>query len=161
MNSLTNHHLNEEQLYTALDTPSDHSVQSHLSTCTACQSELAAIRTSLVNFRIATTKLAAAQPPRSALTRPVRYSRSGLIFKPQAWAASFATVAALLALSVSLLHPSHRPTTPAAKDQMPQAASESDEALLDGIQRDLATSIPPSLAPLALQPGSDPASRHN
>jgi hypothetical protein len=61
----------------------------------------------------------------------------------------------LLAVSISVLHPGQSTpkknvTTAAETTQVAAPAAESDEALLDGIQQDLSTPIPPSLEPLTV-----------
>jgi hypothetical protein len=79
------------------------------------------------------------------------------------WAASFASAVAVLGVSLSLMHP--RTVTPVAERPITTATSvqpeESDEALLDGIQRDLATSVPPSLEPLEVAAATGSGNRHN
>jgi ferric-dicitrate binding protein FerR (iron transport regulator) len=144
-------HLTDEQIAELLSTYPDQSAgaitQQHLLHCPHCQTELASLRASLSNFRIAATNLAAAETPALSQRRIVVPSRS---FRRNAWAASFATAAAMLALSVALVHPN----PPVRRD--PQvavatpAATVSDDALLDGIQQDLSASIPPSLEPLSV-----------
>ena len=68
----------------------------------------------------------------------------------QVFAASCATALVLIVTSVSMLAPHHAPghpqqiNSPAAA----RAASESDDALLNGIAQDLSAPVPPSLAPL-------------
>jgi hypothetical protein len=146
---MNNTHLTTEQLYNLLDKP-EHTSGTHLRTCAACRQELATLRSSLDNFRIATTKLAAAELPRLTPHRESPAPR--FAFRPQAFAATFATVAVLLTASVTLLHPHHDAApTPAA---VTASSPDSDAALLDGIQQDLSASVPPSLAPLEIAPAT-------
>jgi anti-sigma factor RsiW len=154
-------HLTDEQIAEFLSAYPDQSAgaltQQHLLQCPHCQSEVAALRASLGNFRTAATNLAAAEMP-SLTERPVvAPSRS---FRRNAWAASLATAAAMLAISAALVHPN----TPVRHDTPVAVATPfapvSDDALLDGIQQDLSASIPPSLEPLsvpATQNESQPA----
>jgi anti-sigma factor RsiW len=142
-------HLSEAQILDLLsgnDQPSPSSKQ-HLTHCAECQQELAGLRQSLNLFRVATTAFAHAEAPRS-VRRPVAAPAG---FRRYVWAASLATAAALISLSISLLHPgqSIQNTGRLAHPTQTAAASVSDDALLNGIDDDLATSIPPSLDPLA------------
>ena len=141
-------HLTTEQLYDLLDKPT-HASGTHLHTCAACRQELITLRSSLDNFRIAATNLAAAEIAPLATRREAPARR--FAFRPQAFAASFATVAVLLTVSVSLFRPHH----PAPVQVAVTASSpESDAALLDSIQQDLAASVPQSLAPLEVAPAT-------
>lgn len=137
--------------------PSPAHAHGHFSTCPQCQSELDTLHMALTNFRAAATHLAAegaatgaathAQPPSSWIAP----FTSGKL-----WAASSAAIATALAVSLFFFHPLH---TASSASQSPQQifatqSSESDEALLDGIQQDLSVSVPPSLSPLAVTPAS-------
>ena len=79
------------------------------------------------------------------------------------WAASFASAVAVLGVSLSLMHPH----TDAPVAATPAIASHtappelSDEALLDGIQNDLSTSVPPSLQPLEVSATTGSGNLHN
>jgi predicted anti-sigma-YlaC factor YlaD len=149
------HHLNEEQLYTLLDAPANDApasvtpAQQHLRECAHCRAEFAELQASLAGFRHLTTSLAT-PPPALRHTVPApkltfhMFSRHGI-------AASFATALLLLGVSLSVVHPHRNALTPPATNVTSEVASSlSDEALLDGINRDLSASVPPSLQPLAL-----------
>jgi anti-sigma factor RsiW len=144
-------HLTDEQMAQLLDHSAGTLTQQHLLTCARCQAEVTELRAALTGFRVAATGLAAAETPALRL-RPPAAAPAALGFRRYAWAASFATVAAMLALSVSLLQPAHSggKAVPPAVAAVTNAPAVSDEALLDGIQQDLSTSIPPSLEPLAV-----------
>jgi hypothetical protein len=153
-------HLTDEQIFALLDEQEhiEPTLQLHLLACPACAAELTTLRGSLANFRIAAINLASEVPPLAPRTAPAPRQR----IRRRAWAASFATAAAMAALSIALIHPQHttsgsqaRPNAPAVQDV------ESDEALLDGIQQDLSTPIPPSLEPLALPAASNTHSTSN
>lgn len=152
-----NHHLTTEQLLDLLeqdllDRP-DVASGTHLHVCATCQQEFAILRSSLANFRLAATNLAAAEMSPLATRRESPAPRFG--FRPQAFAATFATVAVLLTVSVTLLRP-HRAFDPApAPATVTAITPESDAALLDGIQQDLSASVPPSLAPLEVTTSPD------
>jgi len=151
-------HLTDEQMFELLGQPDQATptLRLHLTTCPDCRAELLTLGDSLANFRAAATGLAAAEistpnQRRAAATRTN-------VFRRHAWAASFASAVAVLAISVSLLRPTPQPpadhgSTPAVTTQLVPAA-ESDDALLDGIQQDLSTSIPPSLEPLSVPAAS-------
>lgn len=152
---VTDRHLTDEQMYTLLDTTEqpESSVRLHLDTCAACQTELASLNGALSNFRVAATGLAAAQPARLVRRAEVSTALQPSAFRRPLWAVSLASAAALVAVSVSVIRPPHpAPVAPAPVTVSAPAIAESDDALLDGIQRDLSASIPPSLAPLAIQP---------
>jgi anti-sigma factor RsiW len=149
---MNNQHLTTEQLYDLLDKPA-HASGTHVHTCAGCRQELATLRSSLDNFRIAATNLAAAElpqlTPRRAEPVAVRFA-----FRRQVFAATFATAAVLLAASVTLTHPwSASPAKPVVNSVQPVTA-DSDAALLDGIQQDLDASVPQSLAPLEVAPAT-------
>jgi hypothetical protein len=157
-------HLTEEQIFTLLDQPgsADATVRQHLLACAHCTAEVTGLGATLTSFRAAATGLAFAQPLRLARTAPAQGVRR------HAWAASFAM--ASVALAVTLVHPLRlsrgRDASPIAEMAQPpvlgpaldparspapgpaQPVAESDEALLNGIQQDLSTSVPPSLEPL-------------
>ena len=153
-------HLTDQQLYDLLDRIPNAAALPHLQHCTECQTEVANLRESLANFRGAATNLAAIAAPKL----PPVAARSASFFGPKVWAASFATATAVLALSIAVFHPVHNnPVSPKGSGDAPQAlvTSESDDALLDGIQQDLSTSIPPSLEPLAVPAASSDTSTQN
>ena len=146
----SNQHLTTEQLYDLLDRP-NHASGTHLHVCATCQQEFAILRSSLDNLRLAATNLAAAEMSPLASRRET--PAPAFSFRPQAFAATFATAAVLLTLSVTLLRPHH--LQPAAAPAAVTASSpDSDAALLDGIQQDLSASVPPSLVPLEVTPAS-------
>lgn len=152
MNS-TNH-LNDEQMYALLDDATNSEAQTHLLACADCRNEFADLQASLTNFRGAATNMAAAQTPalaqRSFAVRPAKPSLA-----PRFWAASLATAALLIGVSVSVFH-TGTSGSPIVANETAQVtpAAVSDDALLDGIQRDLSTSVPPSLEPLQVAAGS-------
>lgn len=148
-------HLNEEQFYSLLDAPandtpaSEMPAQRHLAECAHCRAEFTELQASLAGFRHVTTSLATPPPAlrrRVPAPQPMFY-----IFSRHSIAASFATALVLLGVSLSVVHP-HRnaATTPTTNATTEVATTLSDEALLDGINRDLSASVPPSLQPLAL-----------
>jgi hypothetical protein len=155
---MNNQHLTTEQLYDLLDKPT-HSSGTHLHTCAACRQELVTLRSTLDNFRIAATNLAAAEMPQLATRREAPAPR--FAFRPQAFAASFATVAVLLTVSVSLLRPHHPDPAAPAPAAVTASAPESDAALLDGIQQDLDASVPQSLSPLEVAPATSSLDHQN
>ena len=154
-------HLTDEQLFDLLDPTANAAAQQHLQTCGQCKAEVANLRTSLANFRSATISLAAVTAPNLPhVTAPIQ----SWFYGSKAWAASFAGAAAVLALSIAVLHPLHYRTeaNPASGSASKAGFStESDDALLDSIQLDLSTSIPPSLEPLSVPAASAETSTQN
>ena len=155
-------HLTEEQMYDLLHPTANTASHPHLLECSQCQAELTALRTSLGLFRDAATGFAASAAPRRL---PVAAPASTTFFSPKIWATSFATATALLVLSISVMHPTQTgsATAPVVAEVAPQqtTAQVSDEALLEGIQQDLSTSIPPSLEPLDVQTASSETATKN
>jgi hypothetical protein len=153
-------HLTDEQMFELLDQTPSTTSQSHLRNCADCQTEFSSLHASLVNFRTAATNLAAAETPALAARRIAPRAQS---LRPRIWAASLTAATALLAVSIAIIHPTT--TTPTTNETtaavQPVAPTESDEALLDGIQQDLSTSIPPSLEPLAVPAASGETSTQN
>ena len=147
-------HLTDEQIYDLLDPAANTAAQTHLQTCGQCQAEIANLRASLANFRSAAISLAAMTAPNlPRVAAPIQSWFCG----SKVWAASFAAATAVLALSISVLHPLHHTTeaNPTSGSASKAAFStESDDALLDSIQLDLSTSIPPSLEPLSVPAAS-------
>ncbi len=139
-------HLSDEELYEALDGPEGFAAEEHLTQCARCRLEVDCLRTSLSGLRMSAATLAEAE------FRPVlKLSPAGMWGKMQAWPLSVAAAAVILAASFSLVH---WPVSPGSVDQATaqtvagSPAADTDDALLDGIDRDLSTSVAPSLAPL-------------
>ena len=154
----TQRHLSDEQFYCLLDDPSSlgASTRLHLNSCIACKSEFASLRGSFSNFRAAASGYAVQNAPPLARRALVADAKPAWMRRP-VWAVSFASAAVALGVSLSLMHQHHAPpqaATPAVVAG-PVAPDVSDEALLDGIQRDLSTSTPPSLQPLEVASSGD------
>ncbi len=158
-------HLSDEQFYALLDRSPDSLAGGHVERCAACRDELAQIRASLSNLRLAVDGLAADTPARPSLVKPQAPGRLPrrpvstpvrAAFGVQAWTACCATVLALVSMSITVVRPHWLVARPAASDGAARPAvsvaaqQASDEALLDGVEQDISTSIPPSLAPLAV-----------
>ena len=161
-------HLTDQQMFGLLDAPddSDATTRLHLVGCPSCQSEFSTLRASLTNFRAAATSLASAEAPALAsgrIARSIARSRPSRL-RRNAWATSLATVAAF-AIALPFMHSGHKKPafqgSPVTSTTGVDSSAESDDALLDGIQRDLSTSIPPSLEPLAVPAASNSADIHN
>ena len=161
---MTTLHLTHQQLCDVLlataDSPlqdeskSVESAQDHLRACLQCTAELQSLRASLSLFRHAASSYAGQVYAQSSINKaslaPSPRFGSHLLY----WASAAALTIAV-ALPVSLLHHHHAEGTPqpvAAETVAPQAtppATESDEALLDGIAQDLSTDVPSPMQPLA------------
>jgi hypothetical protein len=150
-------HLTAEQMEAMLrPSPFRKQAGKHLESCTTCRDEVESLSELLGRFR-ATSVLyaekaqgtgavrAAAQPPRRVLALP-------------AWRWSLAAGALACGLAAPpLLHlfVAHRTVVPQSAQSHPSSRSPiSDEALLEGVQDDLATSVPAPLQSLAATPSS-------
>lgn len=156
MNTSIDRHLSHEQLCDILLAPSAgdtsptlEAAEDHLRNCLMCSSELEGLRRSLIMFRQASksyAEYAYAHPAiQSASIAPSPRFRSHVLY----WA-----TAAALAIAVTLpfsLH--HRqapmPHTKTAATPIITHSTQSDEALLDGIDQDLSADVPAAMQPLA------------
>jgi hypothetical protein len=146
-----------------------HVVEDHLRACPLCAAELSSLQASLGNFQAATTSFANQElsllrslyPNRinlrsasSAAPRPA----ARLYHKPFAWAIAAGLVVAA-SLGTILPHGLHRHSALHAASAVVAAihpstpAPESDQALLEEVDDDLAANVPS-----AMQPLSDPVS---
>jgi hypothetical protein len=140
-------HLTEAQLFDLLAATSEAAAspaQLHLAECAQCQDEFTTISESFANFRVAATSFALLHtPPRPAVGTTVH--RSLFALPRMVWATGLATVLAATGVTLSALHhPARVPSVRVAASPQPV----SDEALLQDIDSDLSTSVPPSLQPL-------------
>ena len=147
----------------------------HLQQCLICAAELDLLRTSVTGFRSAATSIASQalarrsnRPAISSLyaTRTARYI-SPTFF----WAATGILFAAVLPLGLfhhnlnPLLKPhvvvAPAPSTATTAPPKNLQTSESDEALLEGIDQDLSAAIPAPMQPLASTTSSETDSNQN
>ncbi len=170
-----NPHLTNEQLFELLNSATadaDHqetplqSAVSHLALCAECRCEFDSLHSSLSSFRTAATSFAEQNAPIHPPVQPIHSSANTLrIQQPLAWAAGLLAAAALCTAGVSVAHkqqaavssigvtaPLGTPTT---------AAAAEDATLLEGIDRDLSTSVPPSLQPLDVTSAAESTSTTN
>jgi hypothetical protein len=150
-------HLSHEQLCDVLLADADQgsgaldTQREHLADCLICASELHLLRGSAARFRTASIAYADRELARRSL--PPRFNsiyevRSRKYFsQPLSWAAAALAVAVALPLGLHM----HRPASPPASiaASTPAPSTESDEALLEGIDQDLTTDIPSPMKPLA------------
>jgi hypothetical protein len=148
-------HLTEDQFGELLArpvgvaTPAIASAEAHLLACEQCAAELAGLRETLSLFRDASTTHAD-----NVLGRlpPISVPSQG-IFSPAVQRAYLATAAAMVFLAallpMQLLH-QHAMRSPAAISAgTPSSLAESDEALLDEVDRDTSASVPTPMQALA------------
>ena len=137
-------HLTDFQFAELIDRPESAGpiLKLHLATCADCRAEVVSLSSSLASFRSATSSLATAEMP--ALQRPRVALPITHRLRLNAFTASLATAAVVFASVVHLKHTA----LPKAVETTVAAQTLSDDALLDRVQQDLATSIPPSLEPL-------------
>jgi hypothetical protein len=134
-------HLTSEQMESTLSGQPSEETARHLGDCARCVGELAELREVLGSLRQATAMSAEhhRQYGSTAVTRRV---------PRMAWA--LATAMLFVAVGAPLaVH--YRGVTSVVPGNVPMApdATISDEALLDGVQNDLSTSVPASMLPLA------------
>jgi len=134
-------HLSSEQIERVLAGSPEELSQEHLGQCASCREEVEHLRAVFGSLR-ATMTITAQSQRRSAVLRE-RKSSPRL-----AWAAALAVLVVGLMIPLSPLVHLRRGETPAARPT-PPADTLSDEALLNGIQKDLSTSVPEPLEPLA------------
>ena len=161
MNRQPTQHLNHQQLCDLLISDSQdvapaglETSQEHLRDCLICASELDLMRSSIVGFHDASTALA----DRELARRPIRPSFAsiygsqprGLITFAFVWATAALVVAAIIPLGQ--LNPRFNPTLGTDTTSVQPATtsdSQSDAALLDGIDEDLSAAVPTPMQPLA------------
>ena len=147
-----NAHLTNKELLELLD-PANKLKTSHLEDCATCRDELEILHTSLAGFRLAATSYAERHAPADVPACPISTPASRRFQQPVAWAAGLVAAVALCTAGVSMASKYHQPTAAVATLQPPAepqktAVSDEDATLLEGIDRDLSTSVPPSLQPL-------------
>lgn len=136
--------------------------EQHLQACSRCRMEFTLIRDGLANFHLAADGFAQASP--MLLPRIQRSSLGPWFTVPRAvWALGLAAAMALCTASVAHLHqPGARgpiqPVMSTSASTSPAPNTLSDNALLEGIDNDLSTSVPPSLEPLDTPAAGDATS---
>ena len=134
-------HLTSEQMESTLSGRPSEEATRHLGDCAQCAEEVTALREVFGNLRQATA--ASAEYHRRFV------STAGARRVPRmAWA--LATAMLFIAVGAPLaVH--HRNVTPVVPENVSEHADVtiSDEALLNGVQDDLSTSVPASMLPLA------------
>jgi hypothetical protein len=144
-------HLTEDQLDELLTRSANCAAspaEAHLLVCDQCAAELASLRESLSLFRNATTAYADNQlrsVPRMAL--PPRRIFSPTL-EPTWWVAAAAIVLAGL-LPMQLSRPHVRPASSSSPATLENRSAQSDEALLEEVDRDTSASLPTSMQALA------------
>lgn len=121
----------------------------HISECSGCAAELARMRDSLALFREASTAYADAHMNRLPAWQPP--ARRAFVLQPAYWAAAAAAVflATFVPLQMANRHPVQPPLQTPANVAPQQAAAETDEALLEDVNRELSESVPAPMAALA------------
>ena len=129
--------------------PRSLAVEKHLAACSPCRAELASLSGSLSAFRTAATGASALYTPSQLLRSHTSIAPSRFSRPRAAWAAGLVAAAALCTVSISALHKPAAPAASIATEAPTEVSSaQSDDALLQSIDQDLSTSVPPSLAPL-------------
>jgi hypothetical protein len=159
-------HLTDDQLSELLAVGSGHrsgddaATEAHLATCKLCAGELAELRESFSIFREATVACANnAYEDRKAHADGESLDWVAAAQRPQMLHPAFWTAAAAMLLTAVLLPLQLRPhaaVNPVTTHSSP-GSGESDEALLESIDRDLSASVPTQMQALADPSGnSDP-----
>ena len=129
-------------------------VHAHASACPECAAELARMRDCLELFREATTAHADAHLNRVPAWQPP--ARARFMLQPAYWvaAAAAALIAALIPLQIATHHRPHPPVQQPVVVAPQSTPAESDEALLESVNRELSESVPTPMAALADPRGS-------
>ena len=134
-------HLTSEQMESTLSGQPSEETARHLGGCARCAGELAALREVFGDLRMATA--ASAEHHRRFV------STAGARRVPRmAWALAIAMVFVAAVTPVAVHHRQSPRVVPVGAVAGADATI-SDEALLDGVQNDLSTSVPASMLPLA------------
>jgi anti-sigma factor RsiW len=155
--SLSSPHLTEEQfgdlltqsVAPAAQTPA--SAQAHLLDCEQCAAELATMRQSLSLFRDAN---AAYADTLLRSMRPIKLpTRRHFALQPAYWATAAAALFLAAILPMQMLHRHsalpERPVTATIAAAVPDSPVESDEALLEDVNREISASVPTPMQALA------------
>ncbi len=133
-----NPHLSSEQLDDVLAGKANPAAVAHAATCVHCSQELAALSGIFGNLRITTAAVAENHrliaSPRNAPRAP-----------RMAWALATIALFASVAVPLAVRRPATVQNHPAATPPV----AMSDEALMESVRNDLASSVPESLQPLA------------
>jgi len=159
-------HLNEQLIAELLaasprelrETPELAEAQAHAVACAECAAELTRMQESLALFREASTAYADAHLRRvPAFQPPVRRP----FLQPVYWAAAAAGLLLAAFVPTPLRHPARpAPQLPVVASPQ-QAAAESDEALLESVNREVSESVPTPMAALADPTGSNSQASQN
>ncbi len=159
-------HLTPEELYSLLSGSTSGSgstllaeTSAHLEECRDCREEFTFLAQSLGNFKAAATHVSAQQAS-TRLLAPSTIHRGRFFSLPRAvWATGLAAAMAIGAISVRVFdqHPLRQPASQSAsvtarvegaRTQSRSTQDQSDDALLQSIDKDLSATLPPSLEPL-------------
>ncbi len=148
-------HLTEAQICNLLSearTSEVAAAEGHLASCALCQQEFATMQHSFAAFRLAATNLSVLHTPPRPIVGVSIHSRFS-VGPRLVWSAALGSVLAVSALTISTLHKANPSETPHAA-LVPVTTQASDEALLQDIDSDLSTPVPPSLQPLDTTPAA-------
>lgn len=136
-------------------------LQAHTCECPDCAAELARMREGLESFREASTAHAVAHLNRAPAWQPP--ARRAFAVQPAYWAAAAAAalVAALIPVQIANHHHSQPPAQQPVAVVQQTTPAESDEALLDSVNRELSESVPTPMAALADPTGSGTQTSQN
>jgi len=158
---IANPHLTEAEFGALMaGVPDDARVQTHLFSCAKCSAEVASLRESLVLFREASDAFAARElrriPP---VVLPSRRLHSPSL-EPMYWLAAAAMLLVAL-LPLGVIHRHAAPPTPTVAVAPVDRSVQSDEALLEDINRETSEAVPTPMQALADPTGSFDSSPQN
>jgi len=126
--------------------------QAHLLTCEKCAAELTSLRESLSLFQQATGAYAGNElrrlPQASLPNRPMLSPFLAPALQPAYWLAAAALLAGFLPMQTLHRH-ALQPAPAVASSNYAESESESDEALLNDIDREVSASVPAPMQALA------------
>jgi len=138
-------HLTSEQIESTLSGRSSAETVRHLGECARCAAELAALREVLGDLRMTTA--ASAEHHRRFAPAPATHAEARRVPR-MAWGLATAMLFVGAVTPVVLHYRGADHVVPGGPPAVANATI-SDEALLNGVQNDLSTSVPASMLPLA------------
>jgi hypothetical protein len=142
-------HLRSEDFERVIAGEAEPSDVRHVRECGACSAELAVLRTVLVGVKESAVRAADRQRLLGAVEATPAERWSGWL-RGGMWAGAMAAVLLVAVVPVEMMR-KVQPTAKAvaASQQVAASAELSDDALLNGVQSDLSSTVPTPLEPLA------------
>jgi hypothetical protein len=155
----SNPHLSGEQLAELLVAVPTGLGEEHLRSCEPCSAELASLRQSLAFFREAGIAYANSVHTEQTASRSPdwigNHARPQRFFHPAYWVAAAAMLMTAVLLPMHTRHAGVQPPIAVSQTSLP---AQSDEALLEDINRDISASVPAPMQALDDPTGTQSAS---